>query len=72
MSALACRLKIPGAVLLVVTIVAYAADYMGPAPRYYPPPENHQVAQAVAAETTARVESTIQFNDPTVQLVLEP
>ncbi len=38
MSALASHLKIPGAVLFVVTIVAYAAHYTGPAPRYYPPP----------------------------------
>src|SRR5438046_5959458 len=72
MSALACRLKIPGAVLLVITLVAYAAEYMGPAPRYYPPAENRQVTVAAPPDASDHSESPIRFTDATVQLVVEP
>jgi hypothetical protein len=73
MSTLASHLKIPGAVLLVITVVAYAANYMGPAPRYYPPAENRPIiSQASAEEAPERQEPQIHFTEATVQLVLEP
>ena len=72
MSVLASHLKIPLAVLFVVTIVAQAAHYLGPAPRYYPPHEGRRVAQLASQPADDQRDPPIRFTEATVQLALEP